>query len=193
MLQHISRAVASIKSAERIFPEHISLPDSKKQLVQLFENFVKQREQLLLENARKKTSLCYQWSWWAYPINKNEESSFPREIASSPIWYEFEIDAVTVACKDPCLVRMKDSFYVLVLNSFPQSSGKECFLIRHCMTPWKGDGQLPIIGMGTEDCRFSDQSNTLDEIYLAYQKSLNCDEWDGPSRKKFFLLSNDVK
>ena len=145
-----------------------------------------QRESLLLTQARKNSTLQYRWSWWAYPVR----GTGPPSLAAFCLrWYDYQIDAVTAACKDPCLKRSRDVFYVCQLQTrseFPDVAGP--LVLYDCMAPWTEDGDLPMIGTPEHPVSRGESSDIREAVYAAHERFKDCDEWDRPSGIKFILL-----
>ena len=132
------------------------------------ESLRDQRERLLLKQARRESSLRYQWSWWAYPKNR---SFLPCLVSGSSTVYNYQIDAVTAACRDPCLKRSRDVFYVCQLRtSSPEADVAGPLSLYDCKAPWRGDGQLPTVGMQVHPVSAEESSTVQDAIYAAREK-----------------------
>ena len=179
---HLLKTVAHLSQC----PEEIELSKIMNTLRKKIASLREEREELLLKDARKESSLMYQWSWWAYP---KDRKNLPCLLSCSPKWYDYQIDAVAAACKDPCLKRSREIFYVCQLRTWsrePDVVGP--LVLCECMAPWQGNGQIPLMGMQMHPVAKEGSATVQDAIYIAHDKFKNCDEWDGPSGIKFILL-----
>ena len=181
ILRHLLKAVAHMTHCDG----EDDLDDTVSRLRKKIRTLRKQREELLLKEARKESTLQYQWSWWAYPKDRKQ---LPCLASCSPRWYDYQIDAVTSACKDPCLKRSREVFYVCQLrtrSAEPDVAGP--LSLYDCMAPWEGNGQLPMVGMQVHPVSKEESSTVQDAIYEARKKFEGC-EWDGPSGIQFILF-----
>ena len=147
-----------------------------------------QREVLLLNVARMESSLQYQWSWWVYSTDRRK-GCIPGLTFSCPIWYDYQIDAVTDACKAPLLKHSRDVFYVCQLRTRSREqdiAGPLAFY--DCMAPWTEDGELPTVGTQLHPFSRGDCANITDALYAAHEEFEDSVEWDGSSGIKFILL-----
>lgn len=186
-LDHAYKAITHLNEVEKCFPEERTFSETLLRLQQLAANTIQERETLLLEKAREQTSYQYNWSWWAYP-SEQKEGKYPVEISPSGDWHEFEIDAITAACKDPCLHHNSKDFYVCLLRTRSEYPGLLGFSLKYCMAPWTRDGALPSVGSKIDPRVYRNSMNMLDAVYAALEESKSFDVWDGPSGVNFILL-----
>ena len=102
----------------------------------------------------------------------------------SPRWHEYRIEAVSAACRERNFDSKEGLFYVCYLQS--RALGSEVLAVTECMTPWKGDGQIPLMGLRTGPV--GEGASATDAVYAAREEYRDCDEWDGPQGMKFILL-----
>ena len=187
LLGLICRAVADLKKIKSVCPE-IIVGDMVNSLIDLSIHLKTRREELLLKQTRKESSMRYRWSWWSYPIPQ-ERDSRPRWEASSEEWHEYQIDAVTAACKDPCLKRSREVFYVYLLMPDCPTPDSVKYHLYHCMAPWTKDGALPSVGSPIHPSHYRESEASIDAVYKAHAEYATFDKWDGPSGVEFITMS----
>ena len=78
----------------------------------------------------------YEWS--SCPKDRNQLLCL---VSCSPRWYDFQIDMVTSACKDPGLKRSREVFYVCQLRTCSAEPDIASPLsLYNCMAPWPSRG-----------------------------------------------------
>jgi len=188
-VDNAKQAIARLKALHRCYPEEVTdFGESVTRLQGVIKFLADQREVLLLEEARKESTLQYQWSWWLYPRDR-QENCVPSLVACSPTWYDYQIDAVTAACKDPSVKFNREEYYVCQLRTrseLPDTSGP--LFLYHCMTPWRKDGQIPLVGSPVHPTHYGDSLSVMDAVYAAHKEYKTFDKWDGPSGVEFILL-----
>jgi hypothetical protein len=188
-LGHSKQAIARLKALHRCYPGEVTdFEESVTRLQGVIKFLADQREALLLEEARKESTLQYQWSWWLYP-RERKETSVPSLVACSPTWYDYQIDAVTAACKDPRAKYNREEFHVLRLRTrseLPDVNGP--LFLYYCMTPWTGDGALPSVSSPVHPSHYGDSLKVTDAVYAAHEEYKTFDKWDGPQGMEFILM-----
>ena len=187
VLCRVHRTTDDLKKIKSVCPE-ILVGDMVNCLIDLSMDLKSRREYLLLKQARKDSSMQFRWSWWSYPISQTEDGR-PRQEASSQEWHEYQIDAVTEACKDPCLCFRRDRFYVCLLTTDCPTPDSVKYHLYHCMAPWTKDGTLPTVGLALHPSHYGESEVSIDAVYKAHAEYATFDKWDGPSGVEFITMA----
>ena len=179
ILMHLFKAVAHLDHC----PGDEKLDRTIASLRKRIDTLKAKREELLLKEAREESQLQYRWSWWAYP---EKRGNLPSLLGFSPTWHDYRVDAVNAACKGRTFRWKRGLFYVCHLQT--RAEGADVLSVTECMTPWKDNGQLPLVAMQTHPMQ--EGASMSDAVYAAREQFKYCDEWDGPQGMKFILLES---